>query len=41
MQHSSRRRAVAKTERIDARPVIAITAISVLTSLLVATLLFL
>jgi hypothetical protein len=41
MQHSSKRKAVAKTERIDARPAIAITALSVLASLLVATLLFL
>ena len=41
MQHSSRRKAIAKIERIDARPAIATTAISVLASLLVAMLLFL
>jgi hypothetical protein len=41
MQSSSKRKAVAKTERIVARPAIAITAISSLASLLVAALLFL
>lgn len=40
MQHSSRRKAVAKTERIDTRPLFVVTALSVLTSLLVAALLF-
>lgn len=36
MQNSSKRKAVAKTERIDPRPAIAITAMSVLVSLVLA-----
>ena len=41
MQNSSKRKAIAKAERIDARPAIAVTALSILTSILVAALLFL
>ena len=40
MQQSSARKAAAKTARIDRRPAIAATAISILTSLFVAFQLF-
>jgi hypothetical protein len=40
MPNSSRRKAISKTERIDPRPAIAITAISALASLLLALQLF-
>lgn len=41
MQHFSRRKAITKTERIDARPAIAVTALSVLATLLLALRIFL